>query len=149
MEISRCPECGAPHTGGLTCRSAFDEFLALELTDPEYGSVHLLTVACYMIQHGQYTDEALAWIERRLRDHLEGGIPAETIRREAAGETDQGKRDWKVTRRPGDPPQPKIQWSMTIMDVARDHRDAESYRELVKEWARRTLQEMKPLLRET
>jgi len=141
-----CPDCGAVIKDDLTCRSIFDEFLVREFTDPEYGVVHLLTVACYMIQHGQYSDDALIWMEQRLRDYLEKGLSSEQIRRRAMKETDQGKRDWIVTRRPGDPPQRQIAWSMTIVDVALRVKDAESYRESVKEWAHITLREMKPLL---
>jgi hypothetical protein len=70
----------------------------------------------------------------------------EQIRCAAAGETDQSRRAWRVTRRPGDPPQAKIAWSVTIMDVASGYNDAESYSEAVKEWARATLPEMQPLL---
>jgi len=142
-----CPECGAEFREGLTCQSVFEQFLALEFTDPGYGEVHLLTVACFMIQHERYSHEGLSWIEQRLRDHLEGGMPVSLIRQGAAKDVNQEQRDWKVTRRPGDPPQAKIAWSMTILDVALNYQDAESYREWVKKWARLTLQEMKPLLK--
>jgi hypothetical protein len=145
-KASKCPDCGAILPNGLTCRSVFDEFIALELTDPEFGAVHLLTVACYMIQHGGYTDEALIWIEGKLRDYLEKGIPTEQIRQKAQKETPQDRRKWKVSRRSGDPPQVKIPWSMTIVAVATNYHNAESYRELIKQWARTTLEEMKPLL---
>lgn len=141
-----CTSCGAAHQDDRTCQSVFEEFLALEFTDAGYGAVHFLTVACYMVQHGQYSDEGLGWISGRLRDHLEGGVPVERIRRQAAGEVGQGQRGWKVTRRPGDPPQAKIAWSMTIMDVAAGTRDAASYRALVTKWARVTLREMQPIL---
>jgi hypothetical protein len=144
-----CPECGAIYADDLTCQSVFEEFLALEFTDPKYGAVHMLTIASYMIQHGRYTDEALIWIEARLRDYLEKGIAIEEIREQAGKGTDQAQRAWKVTRRPGDPPQAKIAWSLTIMDVVSKYQDAESYCESVKQWARATLQEMKPLVHPT
>lgn len=80
MSTNTCPGCGAVYQNNLTCESVFDDFLVLEFTDAAYSEVHLLTVACYMIQHGQYSDDALVWIEQRLRDHLEKGIPAEQIR---------------------------------------------------------------------
>jgi hypothetical protein len=60
-----CPNCGAHYKNNLNCQSVFNEFLALEFTDPDYGVVHMLTVVCYMIQHGQYTDEALVWIDKK------------------------------------------------------------------------------------
>lgn len=144
----QCPKCGAVlKDGQLTCQSVYDEFLALELTDAEYGEVSLLTGACLKIQHGQYTDEALVWIEQRMRDYLEKGVPTEQIRKQVLKQTGQLGRAWKVTRSLGDPPQAKISWSMTIVDVASGYRDAGSYCELVKQWTRVTLQEMKPLLR--
>lgn len=147
MSSDKCPECGAIYNDQRACESVFNEFLLLEMTDAEYGAVHLLTVACYMIQHGQYSDEALVWIEQRLRDYLEKGIPTEQIRRNAAQETGQDRRTWKVTRPENGPPQAKIPWSMTIIDVALRYSDADSYRDLVRRWASRTLSEMQPLLR--
>jgi hypothetical protein len=139
-----CPECGAILNENESCQSIFDEFLVLEYTDPAYGAVHFLTVACFMVQHGRYSDEALAWIEGQLRAYLDEGVPAGHIRRQAAKETNQGKRTWKVIRPADAPPLPKVAWSMTIADVAAQYQDAESYRALVTDWARRTLQEMKP-----
>ncbi len=141
---NRCPECGAVLAEDVSCQSIFDSFLALEYTDPEYGQVHMLTVACFMIQHGRYSDEALAWIERKLRANLEG-IPAEQIRRQAAKETAQGAHTWRVTRQP-DKPQMQVDWSMTIGDIAANYHDAGSFRELVKRWAEVTLREMQTLL---
>ncbi len=140
-----CPDCGAVLSEGNSCQAIFDVFLVLEFTDPAYGEVHMLTVACFMIQHGRYSDEALAWIEQKLRENLEAGKPAGQIRREAAQEAVQGTRTWKVTRSRG-APQPKIAWSMTIADVAGKYSDAAQYRKLIQQWARTILQEMKPLL---
>ena len=140
-----CPECGAMLGEETSCQAIFDTFLALEYTDPGYGKVHMLTVACFMIQHGRYSDEALTWIEQQLRVYLQEGQPVEQIRQRAAKETRQDARTWKVIRRPDAPPLPRIQWSMTIADVAASYRDAESYCELVTQWARSTLHEMQPL----
>jgi hypothetical protein len=138
-----CPECGALLNENESCQSIFDEFLGLEFSDPAYGAVHFLTVACFMIQHGRYSDEALAWIEGQLRAYLYEGAPPEHIRRQAARETSQSMRTWKVSRPAGAPPLPRVAWSMTIADVAGRYRDAESYRDLVRQWAHSTLQEMK------
>ncbi len=142
----RCPECGALLNAGEDCRTIFESMLALEFTDPGYGEVHLLTVACYMVQHNQYSDEALVWIAGVLDSVINGGLPAEQVRRKMAQETKPAARTWKVTRQAGDRALPKIPWSMTIADVARQYRDAASYCELVRAWARNTLVEMKPLL---
>jgi hypothetical protein len=141
-----CPECGAVYPDDRNCQSVFDEFLALEFTDPGYGAVHFLTVTCFMIQHGRYSQEGLGWIEMRLGDHLEKGIPVDRIRLQAAKGVERNARTWKVTRRPEDPPQAKIAWAMTIMDVLQDSHTAGSYCEAVTRWARITLKEMKPLL---
>ena len=137
-----CSECGAVFDAGVSCQSIFDSFLALEFTYPGYGEVHMLTVACFMIQHGRYSDEALVWIRRQLQAHLNEGVPVAEIRRGAAKETGQHVRTWKVTRRPEGPPMPKVAWSMTIADVAASYHDAASYCDLVRRWARITLQEM-------
>lgn len=146
MPAESCPVCGAIYQNNLTCESVFNEFLALEFSDAEYGAVHFLTVACYNIQHVLYSDAALIWIEQQLRDMLESGISPEQIRRRAASQTRPRQREWNITRRVGDAPQTKIAWSMSIIDVALWYQDAESYRSLVKQWARKTLDEMQPLL---
>ena len=142
---STCPECGAA-LDETTCQLIFDSFLALEFSDPAYGDVHFLTVACFMIQHKRYSDEGLVWIEKKLRDVLVNEVPVDEIRRQAGRETGQGKHTWKVTRQPGERALPKIHWSMTIADVASSFRDAATYCELVKEWANKSVREMKPWL---
>lgn len=53
--MEKCPLCGA-ETGGLeACRDTyFGDVLAREGSDPSgYGSVHLLTVDCYALQHSE------------------------------------------------------------------------------------------------
>ena len=137
-----CPECGAVLSRETDCQEIFDLFLVLEFTDPAYGAVHFLTVACFMIQHGRYSDAALAWIAQMLRENLEGGVPVERIRQQANEEADQTRRTWKVVRPPDARPLPKIAWSMTITGVAARYQDAASYCELVRQWARVTLAEM-------
>jgi hypothetical protein len=141
-----CPECGAVYQEGDSCQAIFDSFLVLEFSDPAYGEVHFLTVACYMVQHGRYSDEGLGWIEKTLRAHLEQGIPVEHIRQQAGKETQQGTRTWKVTRQAGDTPLSRIDWSMTIADVTKNYMDAESYCTLIRKWAGITVKEMQPWL---
>lgn len=144
--INTCPECGALLGEDNSCQTIFDSFLVLEFADSAYGAVHFLTVTCFMIQHGRYSDEALTWIEQKLRSNLEDGIPAQQIRQQAAREAGPGRRTWKVNRQPGASLLPRMEWSMTIADVASRYQDASSYCEEVKKWARLTLHEMKPLL---
>ncbi|WP_240419403.1 DUF5946 family protein [Paenibacillus periandrae] len=138
-----CTKCGAVHTGEKTCESIFSEFLALEFTDPGYGRVHFLTVACYMIQHVGYSDELYVWMQAALRKYLEEGHTTEMIRQDAV----QGPGSTKGIRRLADaPPLPKVAWSMTIADVAAQMHDAESYCKHIEQWGRTTLQEMGPLV---
>ncbi|MBV9259473.1 MAG: hypothetical protein JO215_15760 [Ktedonobacteraceae bacterium] len=138
----RCPECGALLTEGNTCQSIFDEVLSLEYTNPEYGKVHFLTVTCFMIQHGRYSDEALAWAKSALRAYLDEGVTAQQIRQRTAKETNRATRTWKITRQAGAPPLPKVAWSTTIADVAQSLQDAGKYCEQIEKWAHITLQEM-------
>jgi hypothetical protein len=147
-----CPECGANYGEYDNCQEIFDTFLALEFTDFAYAPVHFLTVTCFMIQHGRYSDEALVWIEKKLRDHVERVIPVDQIRQEASKDADQTTRGWRINRQAGATPQKKINWSMTIANVAAGYVDEAGnpnpvrYRALVEKWARATLEEMQPLL---
>jgi len=141
-----CPECGAILTDELTCESVFNKFLALEFTDVEYGAVHLLTVACYMIQHNQYSQEGLIWISQTLDDYLIKNIPVEKIRKQTSQAASREHRNWRIRAQKGKLHPVRIPWSMTIIDVASQYHDADSYRNLIKKWARTTLQEMQPLL---
>jgi hypothetical protein len=137
-----CPECGASWWEVNTCQSVFDSFLVLEFTDPAYGVVHFLTVACFMIQHGRYSDEALQWIQETLRAYFDENLTPTQLRQRAVEGTRSDTRKWNI-RRASDAPHPtRVMWSMTIMDVARQYHDAPSYCHLVQKWARLTLQEM-------
>jgi len=139
-----CALCGAVLPEGKTCEDIFGECLALEFTDPGYGRVHFLTVACYMIQHEGYSDELYVWAQSALRNYLEEGCATERIRRDAA----QGPGRTKGIRRPADaPPLPKVAWSLTIADAAAGMHDADSYCRLIEQWGRATLKEMGPLVR--
>ena len=139
---NRCAECGAVLPAGSTCQALFDEFLTLEFTNPAYGRVHFLTVACFMIQHGRYSDAGLAWIQATLRAYLEQDLTVPQLRRLAARDTGSHTRTWKVTRAADAPPLPKIAWSLTIADVAPTVSDPEAYCAQVTQWARATLREM-------
>lgn len=143
---STCPACGAVHTGDATCQSLFDSLLVLEFSDPAYGAVHMFTVACFMIQHGRYSDAALTWIAEQLRAVLQDGRTPQQIRQAVNRQVDHSARTWKVNRSPQEPPLPHVAWSMTIADVTRQYTDAASYCRLVTLWAQRTLAEMSPLL---
>ena len=140
-----CPECGARLEVGSTCQSIFDSFLALEFSDPAYGEVHFVTVACFMIQHGRYSDAALAWIQPKLHAYLDDGLPVSELRRQAAGETNSADRDWKVLRSAQEKPLPKVAWQVTITDVAAHAANAADYCAWVRRWGVSTLQQMDAL----
>ncbi|WP_307397299.1 DUF5946 family protein [Caldalkalibacillus horti] len=60
---------------------------------------------------------------------------------------DQGPGTTKGIRRPMNAlPLPKVVWSMTIVDVASQMHDSDSYCKLVEQWGRTTLKEMDPLV---
>lgn len=142
----RCEECGAVLREHASCETIFNACLALEFSDRAYGEVHMLTVACFMIQHGRYSPAALADIAEKLRAGLEEGLSPERIRRQAAAQASQAERTWKVTRQPGDPSQPRIAWSRTIAEIPVEEGDPAAYRAAVRRWAWATLEEMHPLL---
>jgi hypothetical protein len=139
-----CAECGAVFEDNEICQTLFDALLVLEFSDPAYGEVHFLTVACFMIQHGRYSDEGLAWIERVMRRYLAEGLSSEQLRKIAAEDTGSDQRTWKVARPADAAPPPRVAWKMTIQDVAEGYQDAQSYRDLVRQWAVQTLDQMTP-----
>ncbi len=133
-----CPECGAPDA---LCQSRFDEFLALEFSDPGgYGFVHNLTVAAYMVQHSsRLTREGWLFERSLLREFLiEGKSPA-LARQESREALDSGKRQFKIKSTTGQPVIAKTDWKKTICDV-RDE-NAEVYCADVEMWARAALEE--------
>jgi hypothetical protein len=138
-----CSLCSAATDIDLTCQDRFDEFLALEFSNPAYGKVHMLTVSCFMIQHQRYSDPALLWMQRALQDVLENGLDPSEIRLQMTSDVDQGKRDWKIERQPGERKLPHIHWTITIADVYQHKNDPISYCAWVEKWARATLNEMK------
>lgn len=105
--------CGAATDVDFTCQDIFDEFLALEFSNPTYGKVHMLTVSCFMIQHQRYSDPALLWMQQTLRDVLENGVDPSEIRLQMTSDVDQGKRQWKIERQPGERDLPPIKWCIT------------------------------------
>ena len=141
-----CPECGALQTETMTCQMAFDTFLILEFSDPAFGRVHFLTVACFMLQHGRYSDAGIVWLHETLGEYLEKELTPTQLRQFAARNTSSQTRTWKVTRTADDPPLPRVAWSMTIMDVAAQYTDAASYCALITQWGRVTLREMTALV---
>lgn len=142
----RCAECGAVLDTERSCQAIFEEFLALEYTNPAYGKVHFLTVACFMLQHRRYSDQALSGMYDLLRAYFEEHLTDQQLRQRTASNLGQVSRSWKITRRASDPPLPFVPWSMTIADVARSMQHPDEYCERITAWARVTLQEMPGLM---
>jgi uncharacterized protein DUF5946 len=141
----RCAACGAVLSEASSCQTIFEEFLSLEYSNPAYGQVHFLTVACFMIQHGRYSDAALTWMQSMLRAALDEQLTPQQLRQRAAQGMDDATRSWKVTSQADARPLPQVAWTTTIADVARSMQDPEKYCEQVKQWAQATLQQMAAL----
>lgn len=113
VSIMICPECGA-----MDCRSRFDEFLALEFTDADYGTVHHLTVSTYMVQHSsKLTREGWLHMRGLLHEFLVENKPPEFVRKQNRDLVDNSKRTFKIASRDGKPVINKTAWSKTIRDV--------------------------------
>lgn len=126
----RCPECGAPES---LCKTRFDEFLVLEFTDADYGAVHHLTVAAYMLQYSsKLTREGWLHMRDLLREFLVENKPPEFIRKQNRDFVDSGKRKFKISSKDGLPVINKTTWTKTILDIRTE--DAETYSADVTAW---------------
>ncbi len=131
------PECGAADS---LCQPRFDEFLVLEFTDPDYGAVHHLTVATYMLQHSsKMTREGWLYERELLREFLIENKPPSFIRKQNKDVVDSGKRTFKFKSEDGVPVINKSTWTKTILDVRAEN--AGAYCEDVNSWARSALEE--------
>jgi hypothetical protein len=136
-----CPECGASDS---LCQTRFNEFLALEFTDADYGAVHHLTVSAYMLQHSsQLTREG--WLHERdlLREFLIEKKSPSFIRKQNKDLVDSGKRKFKIASRDGLPVISKSTWTRTILDVRTEN--ADMYCADVTAWARSVLEDVQGL----
>ncbi len=140
-----CSICGAKSNSGETCEELFHQFLTLEFADPEYGQVHFLTVACYMVQHHGYSDEGLVWIRDQLRAFLEQGATTGQLRGNALNWRAEAP-DVKVKRQPGSRPLPNVAWRVTAVDVAAVMEDPQAYCQAVTRWGECVLDQMGALL---
>ena len=135
-----CPECGALSTPWMNCQTVFDECLVKEFTDPEFGAVHHLTVATFMLQHSSKLSPQ-GWLSMRqlLRDFLIGNKSPLEIRKQNKNFVDSGKRNWKISSPDGLGFITKNSWSKTILDVRLDN--GGTYCADVTEWARAVLED--------
>lgn len=131
-----CPECGAPKA---LCQARFDEFLALEFSDPGgYGLVHNLTVAAYMIQHSsRLTREGWLFERSLLREFIVEGKSPALVRQESRDALDSGKRQFKIKSKTGQPIIRRTAWTKTILEVRAEN--AEIYCADIEVWARAVL----------
>jgi hypothetical protein len=136
-----CPECGAPDSA---CAARFDEFLVLEFTNADFGAVHHLTVAAYMLQHSsKLTCEGWLHMRQLLREFLIENKPPAFIRKQNKDFVDSGKRKFKIKSKDGLPVINKTAWAKTILDVRTDN--AETYCADVTEWGRSALADAEKL----
>jgi hypothetical protein len=129
-----CAQCGANYASVETCQQRFEACLALEYENPTaYGAVHLLSVACYMLQHNLYSREG--WLETRELVRLTISQEATTadIRKMNRDRLDSGVRKWSVTKGAKLAQFATIRWSRTIADIQLEN--PEGYVSDVKQWA--------------
>jgi len=144
--MNHCPECGAKIIDRRDCENSFTQFLDLEFSNPDFGKVHFLTVSCYMIQHGKFSNEGLIWIEQKLQDFFIKNITPEMIRIQSAKDLGQKLRTWKITRSLVQTKQVDVAWSMTITDIIGKFTNAEEYCDQITQWAQATLSDMQPMV---
>jgi len=137
-----CPECGAVDN---LCQTRFDEFMALEFSDPAYyGTVHNLTVATFMLQHSsKLTREGWLYERELLREFLVENKSPEFIRKQNKDLVDSGKRNFKIKSKDGKPVINKTTRTKTILDVRAEN--AEAYCEDIKAWAKSALEDVEGL----
>lgn len=135
---SYCPDCGAPINEEDSCTNRFYRFLAPELADAEYGVVHHLTVAAYMLQHPNRLSKR-GWQAMRelLAQALDPGLTPEALRAKMRSEVDSGRRSWSLVKGPRPQPPAGSTWSLTILSV--DETNPAQYRAGIEQWARQAL----------
>lgn len=139
----RCAQCGATLPEGRTCQTIHEEILGFEYNNAIPHSIHFMHVTSFLIQHQRYSDEALAWAQSMLRAHLDEHMTEQQLHQLLTKGTKDPSRKWKYPRAADAPQLPKVAWSVTIADVARNMQDAEEYCQRVKQWARATVLSMR------
>jgi hypothetical protein len=122
------------HCHFATCEEKFYHALTLDYTDLEYGAVHHLLVATYMLQHNRYTLQAAFDIVQVMQTLLETAPSQhhkQLVRQFSSGAT-------RVIRREPAPPL-RATWQHTIGDV--DLSSGEAYTRTVRLWAEITFAE--------
>lgn len=142
----RCPTCGAVLAQGISgCESLRDELLAFEYANAVPHRTHFLMVTCYLVQHNQYSDEALGWAEDMLRRHLDETLSAQELTRQLTQPTRGGPRNWRFTRHAEARVLPRVRWTLTIGDILSEASEVARYQRAVRRWAEATLRQMPEL----
>jgi hypothetical protein len=107
--------------------------MALEYGDPEgLGSVHHLTILCYVLQHpSRYSSPAVVWGRAALKAAVSQRVPPRELRRQAGRVFGGSARVRGVI--PATGPH-RVQWTMTIADVYGC--EPGEYISLIEAWAR-------------
>lgn len=118
-DSSRCPDCGAVLSGGVTCADHFHQMLAWEQMYG-LGQAHHLLVASYHAQHPSLLSrEGLAAMRELLRLFVVDGEPPAHVRQTIHADVASGNRDYPITARAGNvgtyPQRPS--WTMVAGDV--------------------------------
>ena len=143
----KCPRCGAQFPSAELCRNRFDLCLALEYENPTaFGAVHHLMVACYMLQHNEYSRDV--WLEARnmIARFIREGVTPEEMRKQNRSKFDNGHRRWSVTKGAKLPEFDAIVWSRTIAGVRLDN--PENYCADVELWANSVLADTETFIEE-
>ena len=133
----KCPECGASLADGQNCTDHFHQMLFWESQYPEIWEVHHLMVLCYHLQHPHlYSPDGLKFSAGLLADFVARGISPQEVRQRDRDKVDSGKRDFKITGRPGAEGryENKPQWTLTAGDVVAG--GIERYNDNVRAWAK-------------
>jgi len=142
---SKCPECGADWSSGVTCEQNFHQFGFWELADLEHlGSVHHLMVLSYHLQHPSlYSPEGLAHAKTLLVDFVVRGVTPQQVRQRDRDKVDSGKRRFKIKGTPeshGAYDHP-VAWAMRSGDVVAG--GTEHYVENVRAWAQSIYEDLR------
>lgn len=142
----RCPTCGAVLADGISgCESLRDALLAFEYENAVPHRTHFLMVTCYLVQHNQYSDEALGWAEQMLRLHLDETLSEQELTRRLTQPAHDRPRNWRFNRRADARVLPRVRWTLTIGDIIAEASAVERYQRAVRHWAEVTLRQMPEL----
>ena len=129
-----CPECGAESTPEMNCETVFNDCLAHEFVDPDFGEIHHLTIAAYMLQHSSRLSD-LGWLATRqlLREFLIEKKSPSQIKKQNKNIVDSGKRNWKIRSSDGLAFIDRRVWTKTILDI--NLYNSAYYRDTIIAWA--------------